>query len=381
MGKNIKRILDMNLPPERSAFLWGPRKVGKTHWVSRRFADGVYIDLLKTEVFADFASRPSLLRERYADTTRTIVIDEIQKVPMLLDEIHWLIENRGTRFILTGSSARKLRREHSNLLGGRAWRFNMTPLCRMELDSLDIEAVMTSGLLPSHYLSPDPIQDLRAYVADYLKEEVASEARVQNLPAFAEFMRIAATSCGSLLNYSNVAREAGVSAKVVRGYFQILEDTLLGFRVQPWSSKRSSRRMVETEKFYLFDVGLTSYLARRRPAVGTPEFGEAFEQFILMELQAYRAYRDPELDVMFWRTSSGLEVDFILGDMQAAVEIKGKRRVHTRDLSGMRALMEHNRVGRTVVVCLEEEPRKTSDGIEVLPWEVFIEMLWGGRIL
>jgi predicted AAA+ superfamily ATPase len=172
---------------------------------------------------------------------------------------------------------------------------------------LVIEDVFISGLLPPHYVSVDPIQDLRSYVADYLKEEIAVEAVVQNIPAFAEFLRVAALTSGELLNYTNIGRESGVSAKVVRNYFQILEDTLLGFRVQPWRKVRK-RRLIETEKFYLFDVGVTNYLSRRTPKMGTPEFGHSFENFMLMELKAYQAYRNPELDIRYWRTSTGFEV-------------------------------------------------------------------------
>ena len=380
MGKIFKRALDISLPRDRSAFLWGPRKVGKTHWVSRRFPDEVFIDLLKTEVFAEYASRPWLLRERFEGVSKTIVIDEIQMVPDLLNEIHWMIENRGTQFVLTGSSARKLRRGHANLLGGRAWRYTMEPLCWVEVDDFDLEDVMIRGLLPPHFLSPDPIQDLRAYVADYLKEEIAAEAAIQNLPAFAEFLRVAAVTSGTMLNYTNVARESGVSSKVVRGYFQMLEDTLLGFRLPPWS-KRVDRRLVESEKFYLFDVGVTNYLARRRPAMGTPEFGNAFEQLILMELKAYRAYRDPELEITFWRTSSGVEVDFILGSMDVAIEVKAKRRISSRDLSPLRSLAKEQHVGNAIVVSLENEPRTLSDGITVLPWRVFLDQMWGGEVV
>lgn len=210
-------------------------------------------------------------------------------VPDLLNEIHWLIENSRISFLMTASSARKLRRGHANLLGGRAWRYTMSPLTYGETSGFDLTQVVISGLLPPHFLSPDPIQDLRSYVADYLKEEIAAEAIVQNIPAFAEFLRVAALTSGELLNYTNVGRETGVSAKVVRNYFQILEDTLLGFRILPWRKSRK-RRLIETEKFYLFDVGVTNYLARRRPEAGTPEFGKAFEQFLLMELKAYQAY-------------------------------------------------------------------------------------------
>jgi predicted AAA+ superfamily ATPase len=380
MGKIVERALTISLPPDRSAFLWGPRKVGKTHWISRHFQDSVFIDLLKTEVFADYATRPSLLRERYQECSKTIVIDEIQMVPDLLNEIHWLIENRGIQFVLTGSSARKLRKKHANLLAGRAWRYTMAPFSWVEVGYTDLEDVMVRGLLPPHFLSQDPLQDLRAYVADYLKEEIAAEAVVQNLPAFAEFLRVAAVTSGTLLSYTNVARESGVSAKVVRGYFQILEDTPLGYRLPPWR-KRAGRRLVETEKLYLFDIGVTNYLARRRPAIGTPELGSCFEQLMLMELKAYQAYRNPELDLSFWRTSSGLEVDFILGDMQVAIEVKAKRHISARDVSPLRTLMKEHDVGRALVVSLENELRTLTDGISVLPWQSFLELLWQGGIL
>jgi predicted AAA+ superfamily ATPase len=374
------RLLNIELPPKRSGFLWGPRKTGKTFWIKRRFGDCEFIDLLKTEVFADYASKPSLLRERYQDSQKLIVIDEIQMVPDLLNEIHWLIENTDASFFMTGSSARKLRRKHANLLAGRAWRYTMAPLTFLETQGFNIEQVMISGLLPPHFLSPDPIQDLRAYVADYLKEEIAAEAVIQNIPSFAEFLRVAALTCGELLNYTNVGRETGVSAKVVRNYFQILEDTFLGHRIQPWRKVRK-RRLIETEKFYLFDVGLTNYLARRTPKIGTPEFGHSFEHYILMELKAYQAYRNPELDIRYWRTSTGFEVDFILGDMDVALEVKGSQRVHTGHTRGLKALLEEHRVKRAILISLDKQPRKVDSHIEVLPWQVFLESLWSGELI
>jgi predicted AAA+ superfamily ATPase len=212
----LDRILRITLPPSKSAFLWGPRKVGKSYWIRHNYQHAIVLDMLKSEVFADYASRPQLLRERFQDTSQLIVVDEIQMVPDLLNEVHWLIENKGVSFLLTGSSARKLRRKHANLLGGRAWRYTMTPLCYKEIKQFDLEKIMITGLLPSHLTSPDPIQDIRSYVADYLKEEIVAEAAVQNIPAFAEFLRIAALTCGELLNYVNVARETGISAKVVQ---------------------------------------------------------------------------------------------------------------------------------------------------------------------
>jgi predicted AAA+ superfamily ATPase len=367
------------LPPGQSAFLWGPRKTGKTYWLNQTFPNQVRIDLLQTDVFADYATRPALLRERYGGHSGLIVIDEVQMVPELLNEIHWLIENRRAAFLMTGSSARKLRRKHANLLAGRARRFHMHPLIFQETEGFDLEAVMVSGLLPPHFLSADPLQDLRAYVADYLKEEIAAEAAVQNLPSFAEFLRVAALTTGELLNYTNVARETGVSAKVVRGYFQILEDTLLGFRVSPWR-RAKNRRLIEAEKFYLFDVGVANYLARRAPRAGTPEFGKAFEQYLLMELKAYQAYVRPELDLYFWRTSSGLEVDFILGDMAVGLEIKASTRVHDADGKGLRALRAEYPLKRALIIAREKEPRRLASGLEVLPWPCFLEQLWSGAL-
>ena len=379
MNKIRTRVLDLNLPSNRSAFLWGPRKTGKTYWINRHFSDSVIIDLLKTDVFADYASRPSLLRERYQEHQGLIVIDEIQMVPALLNEIHWLIENTNVSFLMTGSSARKLRRGHANLLGGRAWRYTMAPLTYGETEGFDLEQVAVSGLLPPHFLSSDPVQDLRSYAADYLKEEIATEAVMQSIPAFAEFLRVAALTSGELLNYTNVGRETGVSAKVVRNYFQILEDTLLGFRIPPWR-KVINRRLIETEKFYLFDVGVANYLARRTPKLGTLEFGNSFEHYILMELKAYQAYRNPDLDIRYWRTSTGFEVDFILGDMNAAIEVKGSQRIHTNHTKGLRALMEEHTVGRAVIVSLEKQPKKLDSSIEVLPWQIFLEALWSGEL-
>ena len=378
--KHIKdRILDLSLPADRSAFLWGPRKTGKTYWIKRYFADSVIIDLLKTDVFADYASRPSLLREQYQEHRGLVVIDEIQMVPDLLNEIHWLIENTDVSFLMTGSSARKLRRRHANLLGGRAWRYTMAPLTHAETEGFDLEQIVVSGLLPPHFLSSDPVQDLRSYVADYLKEEISAEAVIQNIPAFAEFLRVAALTSGELLNYTNVGRETGVSAKVVRNYFQILEDTLLGFRITPWRKIRN-RRLIETEKFYLFDVGVTNYLARRAPRIGTPEFGNSFEHYILMELKAYQAYRNPELDIRYWRTSTGFEVDFVLDDMAVAIEVKGSQRVHSTHTRGLRALLEEHTVKRAVIVSLEKQQKKLDSSIEVMPWQVFLNTLWSGEL-
>ncbi|OGT44814.1 MAG: hypothetical protein A3E82_00085 [Gammaproteobacteria bacterium RIFCSPHIGHO2_12_FULL_38_11] len=378
--KSIKRIFTMNLPSDKSAFLWGPRKVGKSYWLSKHFKDSIVIDFLKTDVFADYISRPALLRERYASSNKRIIVDEVQMVPDILNEVHWLIENTSLSFLLSGSSPRKLRQHHANLLGGRAWRYTMHPLCYPELTHIDFEKIMISGLLPAHYLSIDPIQELRSYIADYLKEEIAAEAVVQNIPAFSEFLKVAALTTGELLNYTNVARESGVSAKVVRSYFQILEDTLLGFRLAPWK-RAIDRRLIETEKFYLFDVGVTNYLARRTPKIGTSEFGKSFEHYILMELIAYKAYKNPELDIRYWRTSTGLEVDFILNDMEVAIEIKTAKRVHETDATALKILQSEHHVKQCIIVSFETEPKIICNHIHCLPWKHFLEKLWSGELI
>ena len=373
--------MELNLPAGRSAFLWGPRKTGKTFWIREHLAardDVRVLDLLRTDTFAEYAARPALLRERYDG--RLTVIDEIQKLPALLDEVHGLIEARGASFLMTGSSARKLRRGHANLLGGRAWRYELGPLSVTEVQGFDLEHALLSGMIAPHFLSPDPSMDLRAYVADYLKEEIAAEAAVQNLPAFVEFLRVAALSNAELINYTNIARETGVSARVVRGYFEILDDTLLGLRLPPWTRART-RRMTQTDKFYFFDVGLANHLARRRPATGTPEFGKAFEHLVLMELLSFRRYRAPDLDVRFWRTSTGREVDFILGEMNAAIEVKASARVHESTLGGLTALRDEARVGRSIVVSLERERRRLADGTEILPFGDFVTQLYEGAIV
>lgn len=381
MRKIKDRLFRLNLPPDRSVFLWGPRKVGKSYWLRHHFQSSLYIDLLQTDVFAQFASRPALLREYVAaHPKKSIVIDEIQKIPTLLDEVHGLIENAGRQFILTGSSARKLKRGQANLLGGRAWRRVMTPLSFLEVEDFDLEDALHSGLLPPHFLSVDPTEDLRSYIADYLKEEIVAEAQVQNLPAFADFLRIAAITSGELLDYTNVASECGVNARVVRQYFQILEDTYLGFRIPPWT-KSKERRMILTEKFYLFDVGVANFLARSRPQMGSREFGKSFEHYILMELRAYQAYRAPDLEIKFWRTSNGQEVDFILGEKELAIEVKGSARVTPKDLRHLKILTEDGPVKHRAVVCLESQKRIVNDGIVIWPYQEFLRELWEGSVI
>ncbi len=377
MGKYIKRLLKIDR--NHSSFLWGARQTGKSSWIKHNFNSNeiILLDLLNTDVFAEYASRPALLRERFQDKNKLIVIDEIQKVPMLLDEVHWMIENKDIIFLLTGSSARKLRRGHANLLAGRALRYYLLPFSFMEVAYSDLEKIMVSGLLPPHFLSDKPIEPIRAYVADYLKEEIAQEAQIQKIPQFSEFLKVAAITSGELINYNNVARESGVSSKVVRSYFDILETTMLGFRIPSWKSSKK-RRMIMAEKFYLFDIGISNYLSRRKPKQGTPEFGKSFEHLILMEIRAYKYYRNPELEITYWRTSGGYEVDFILGQKQVALEIKSGKIVHDIDLRSLKALREDGKVKNLIIVCQEKHIRGV-EGIKIIPWKLFLEMLWSGE--
>jgi predicted AAA+ superfamily ATPase len=242
-----------------------------------------------------------------------------------------------------------------------------------------LEEALISGMLPPHFLSENPVEDLRAYVADYFKEEIAAEALAQNIPSFSEFLRVVALTSSELLNYTNIARECGIGQRAVRAYFDILEDSFLGFRLPAWAQSKK-RRMILSEKFYFFDVGVAGYLARRHPQPGNSDFGKAFEHLILMELRAYQTYRDPEMPLCYWRTSSGLEVDFLLGEAELAVEVKSGR-VHEGDLRGLKALHEDRAVKKRVVVSTETMPRVTGEGIVVLPLEVFVKKLWAGELV
>ena len=356
--------------------MWGPRRTGKTYWLKKYFLqrEHHFIDLLKTDVYFEYASRPSLLRERWK--SQLTVIDEIQKAPALLDEIHWLIENKSASFLLTGSSSGKLKRSHANLLAGRAWRFEMAPLSFYEVEGFSLQKALSYGLLPPHFLSSDPLKDLRAYVADYLKEEIADTARIKNIPAFAEFLRVAALTNAELLNYSNVGREVGISAKVVRNYFEILYDTFLAYRLPPWRSSKK-RKMTLTDKFYFFDVGVANYLARTKPWPGNPSFGKSFEHYILMELMSWKKYRNPELDLSFWRdSSSGHEVDLICNDMHTVIEVKSSSRIHKNHLKGLKALKEEYKPKNILLVCMEKEARTVEQDIQILPYKDFLKKLW-----
>ena len=380
----IKRNLILPRSGRETFFLWGPRQTGKTTLLREHYPGGHWIDLLKSDDFRRYATRPELLRlelEMGSDSTRQTVIDEVQKVPALLNEVHWLMENRGLHFALCGSSARRVRRGAANLLGGRAVRYELRGVAAGELgDRFDLDRLLNHGYLPRIHESARPRRLLDSYIADYLKEEIAAEGLVRSLPAFAGFLDAAALSDTEPVNFSNIARECGVSSQAVRNYFGILEDTLLGRWLPAWR-KRRKRRVSGAAKFYFSDVGVVNRLARRGTVErGSELYGKAFENWVHHELAAFVAYTEFDGDLTHWRLPSGVEVDFVLGDMTLAVEAKATAVIGRHHLKGLRSLATEHAVLRRVIVCLETKARRTEDGIEVLPAASFVRKLWRGEL-
>ena len=364
-------------------FLWGPRQAGKTTLLRERYPEAMWIDLLRADEFRRYGTRPELLREELAlSKSRFVVVDEVQKVPALLDEAHWLHEHAGVHFALCGSSARKLKRGHGNLLGGRALRRELFGISAHELSSdFDLVRMLNHGTLPRIYASDRPRPLMNAYVADYLKEEVMAEGLVRHLPPFSNFLNAAALTDTEQVNFTTVGRELGVSRETVRGYFEILCDTLLARMLMPYR-KRPKRRLSLADKFYFHDVGVVNFLARRGALEpGSELFSKAFENWIFHELCCYNSYRERFAEFSFWRLSTGVEVDFIVNDLECAIECKSSAEVQTHHLKGLRELkQEHPGLGKQIVVSREPRSRKTSDGIEILSLADFIDKLWSGAL-
>lgn len=384
--ENLPRILKIDLPSHQSAFLWGPRKTGKSTFLQAAFPKSLVYDFLRTDLLVEFSKRPALLREQLlAKNTRElqepIILDEVQKVPQVLDEVHWLIENQGLRFILCGSSARKLKRGQSNLLGGRAWRYEMFPLVTPELEEVDLLRALNHGMIPAHYLQADYKKTLQAYVQDYLKEEIFNEGLTRNLPAFSRFFEAMGYSHGELINYSNIARDCGVDSKTVKEYYQILVDTLLGRFILPFKPRQARQVIGKAPKFYLFDVGVAGAIAKRLISQEKGEaFGKALEHFMLMEIVAYNSIKEKDFTIDFWRTKSGLEVDWVLGGGEVAIEVKGTSRVDGADLRALKAFVEEFSPRQALLVCNEKTPR-VIEKIKILPWRIFLRDLWAGKII
>ena len=372
----IDRLLDLRvLLEKKSYFLLGPRQTGKSSLIAHRLKGARVYDLLDTSVFLALSHNPGRLAEEITGKDRLVVIDEIQRLPELLNEVHRLIEHRGIRFLLTGSSARKLRRGGVNLLGGRARTKYLHPLTYRELgDRFDLQRAITNGLLPSVYLSDDPRADLNAYAGAYLQQEIVAEGATRNVLAFSRFLKVAALCNGTIVNFTKVANDAQVPRTTVYEYFDILKETLVLHELPAWRQSRKRKPLVSS-KYYFFDVGVVAALQGREFRSGTPEFGEAMETYLVHELLSYRDYVSGE-PLAYWRTTSGFEVDFILGD-HTAIEVKAKKNVSPHDLKSLRALAEERQFKRYLCVCLEPRARAV-DGVTVLPYREFLDALWGG---
>ncbi len=373
----IERILDLpGLLKKKSHFLLGPRQTGKTSLI-RHSLKGVRVyDLLDTSVYLALSQRPERISQELTPQDRVVVIDEIQRLPQLLNEVHRLIEERGIRFLLTGSSARKLRRGGVNLLGGRARTKHLHPLTYRELGSqFDVIRAVEHGVLPSIYFSDDPRADLRAYAGSYLQQEIVAEGVTRNIPAFSRFLRVAALCNGTIVNFTNVANDAQVARTTVYEYFEILKDTLVLHELPAWR-KSKKRKPLASSKYYFFDVGVVAALQGREFRPGTPEFGEAFETYFMHELLSYSDYVSEE-PLSYWRSTSGFEVDFIIGD-HTAVELKAKENLSPNDVKPLLALAEEKQLKRYLCVSLEPRPRKLGS-VTVVPFKQFLDKLWDGE--
>ncbi|MBQ3677356.1 MAG: ATP-binding protein [Bacteroidales bacterium] len=377
MNERILQIIN-----DESVFLFGARQTGKTTLLKKQFPNAIYFDLLQTDVLNRFRQRPALLREslEQANDGTLVIIDEIQQIPELLNEIHWLITNRQIRFILCGSSARKLKRQGVNTLGGRAVPQYLFPFVSCEIPDFNIDRAVNNGMIPRHYMKENPTSLLKAYVGVYLREEIQAESLVRNLTGFSRFLEIAAMTDGEMVNYLNIASDCGVSANTVKEYFQILEDTLVGYMI-PAFTKKAKRKVVQSPRFYLFDVGVTNYLlGRTNLRRGTTDYGHAFEHIVIQELVAYLNYTDNPNKLSYWRTYTQVEVDVILGDAKVAIEIKSVEEVLPKHLKGLKSFADEHPDCRRIIVSLDRFNR-VVDGIEHIYVYDFFKKLWSHDII
>ncbi|MBI1910070.1 MAG: ATP-binding protein [Deltaproteobacteria bacterium] len=371
----LPRLLDLRpLLEKKSLFLFGPRQTGKSSLIQHQFPSCRFYDLLDSRTLLSLGQRPERLEEELGPRDTVVVIDEIQKLPNLLDEVHRLIESRKVRFLLTGSSARKLRRGGVNLLGGRAWSRAFHPFIYHELgDQFDLLKALNRGLIPSIYLSDNPEDDLEGYAGDYLKEEIAAEGLTRNIPAFSRFLEVAASCNGQMIDYTSISNDAQIPRTTVHEYFQILKDTLIAHELPAWQ-KSQKRKPITTSKFYLFDWGVVRHLQHRQSIQPrSPEFGEAFEAYLFHEMKTFVDYTKCG-NLYYWRSKSRFEVDFVIEEA-VAVEVKAKTNITPNDLKGLLALQEEKKIKHLVAVSLEKTPRVVQN-IQILPWSIFLTLLW-----
>lgn len=382
----LSRQLDLtSLLSKKSCFLFGARATGKTTLVRTQLGEKcLFINLLRSTDYTRLLADPSQLEAMIdAQKQKIIVIDEIQKIPALLDEVHRLIEEKKIRFLLTGSSARKLKRSHANMLAGRAWKAELWPLTSAEIPNFNLERALRYGTLPAIWTSEYPDEDLDAYVSTYLKEEIEMECQLRNLPAFSRFLKVAALSSGQLINYAQMASDAAVSETTLKSHFQILQDTLLGHLVEPFVETKK-RKAIATSKFYLFDNGVKHMLAQTQALDRNSElYGASFEAFIAGELRAFLSYRRIKKPLAYWRSQSRFEVDFVIGN-QVAVEVKAAKTVTEKHLRGLAALAEEKIFDHFYLVSQDPVARTADVGSGrkalLIPWKEFLRRLWMGEI-
>lgn len=374
-----QRILNLpNLLGKKSFFLFGPRGTGKTTLVKNTISEATVIDLLEVKTYRDYLRNPSILGEQ--NLKSITVIDEVQKLPELLDEVHRLIEKEKQIFLLTGSSSRKLKKGGANLLAGRAWWAELFPLTSTELSDFELLKYLNRGGLPFVYPSDDYIEELKAYTALYLKEEIQNEALTRKVPQFVEFLELMALSNGEEVSYQSIGRDCGVSANSIKNYIEILEDTLVAFQLKAYT-KTQKRKAITRSKVYFFDIGVTNSLANRGEIFYNSElFGKAFEHFIILEFRAYLSYSRKEVKMRYWRSTSKFEVDLVL-DNKWAIEIKGTKSVSGKHLKGLKALKEEGLIENYAVVSCDLNERKTREDINIFPWKLFLDKLWNDEII
>lgn len=377
-----KRILQLTDAQTDSVFLWGARQVGKSTLVKTLYPKAKVYDLLMSNQYGRLVRRPQLLREEleHLDENTLVVVDEIQKIPQLLDEVHWLIVNRGIRFILCGSNARKLKRLGTNLLGGRALTTTLFPLVSAEITDFDLIRGINNGMIPRHYMVENPRKRLQAYIGVYLKEEIQAEAHLRQLNSFNRFLDIAAQCDGEIVNYTNIAQDCGVSSTTVKEYFNILEQTLVGYMIPAFTLSKK-RRAIVTPKFYYFDVGVVNYLLNRTNLMpGSADFGHAFEHLMIQEIIAYLSYSESSEKIWYWRTAGGYEVDTIIGEGRIAIEFKSSDEIQSKHTRGLKAFCEDFPSAVPIIVSLDRN-RRTLNGINILPAVEFLQQLWQGKII
>lgn len=381
---SLNRILDLVLPNGQSAFLWGARKTGKTTFLHQSFPNAIFIDFLHSEVFAKYSLNPHYIRSEIIAIPEdkrngtVVVIDEVQKIPQILNEIHWMIENiKGVSFILCGSSSRKLKSSGANLLGGRAWRYQMFPFCYPELQELDWNKIFNRGLIPEHYGSVFAAKSLSAYVFDYLINEVQLEANIRKREPFIRFLDVISLSNGEMINFTNIARDCGVNKATVKSYFEILEDMYIGYFLHPYAKRKNRQIITQIPKFYLFDTGVANYLAKYTfTGFQGYDAGKAFEHYVFLELKAYIVMHEIRDELFYYRDSDGNEVDFILKDQ--AFEVKIRQNISSKDIKGL-LLFGREYSAKLNVICTADKKRVEIFGnqtVTIWPVQEFLEALW-----